>query len=449
MGAGPLLCGLDIGASRIKALLVDEDGQPSGFAATPTPFSPARGGIETTVDDLLAAVAGALAGLGPRRRRVAAVGIAGLAESGAPLDRHGTPLAPVIAWHDPRGGQTVARLQRRFGDALAHRIGQRARTVSSAAKLGWLVDHGVGGVDRWLGVPELCAAALAGTGVTEHSLAARTGWYDVGERRYLPEVAEAVGVPASAFPPVVPAGTAAGTVGAGGATWSGLPEGVPVTVAGHDHLVGVAGAGVGWHGDLVNSVGTAETVVTGTSSLPDPARALDLGVAVTVAPGGAGWAVLAGAARAGLVLAGAARLLGQDPAELDARAESGLWAGGGPDDTGRRLVAALQAGERPALTGPPGQVWGQLLGALAERTAEAVGRVVELLGPSDRLVAVGGGSRSRPWLRAKAARVGMEVWRSPVGEAVARGAAVAAGVAAGWWPDLEGAPPVDLEAVRI
>jgi xylulokinase len=52
----------------------------------------------------------------------------------------------------------------------------------------------------------------------------------------------------------------------------------------------------------------------------------------------------------------------------------------------------------------------------------------------------GGGSRSVPWLRAKAAEAGVPVVRSSVAEAVARGAAVFAGVAAGWWPSAAHAP---------
>ncbi len=109
-----------------------------------------------------------------------------MAESGAPL-RAGRPVGPVIAWHDGRGEETVASLERRFGPALARWTGRRIRTVSSLAKLGWLLDHGLPEPDRWLGVPELALFLLTGAEATEHSLAARTGAYHVTERRFLPE----------------------------------------------------------------------------------------------------------------------------------------------------------------------------------------------------------------------------------------------------------------------
>ena len=92
------------------------------------------------VADLGRALAEAIAALGPARERVCAVGVAGMAESGAPL-RRGEPIGPVIAWHDGRGEETVASLERRFGPDLARWTGRRVRTVSSVAKLGWLLDQ--------------------------------------------------------------------------------------------------------------------------------------------------------------------------------------------------------------------------------------------------------------------------------------------------------------------
>ncbi|HMC81470.1 MAG TPA: FGGY family carbohydrate kinase, partial [Acidimicrobiia bacterium] len=316
-----LLLGLDLGTSTCKALLLDASGTEVAVAAAPTPFASSESLIEMRVEDLRGTAAGLVSALGAERRRVAAVGIAGMAECGAPLDRSGGVLAPVISWHDPRGEDVVRRLTEAFGDSLGLRTGQRPRAVSSVAKLGWLVANGCGPVERWLGVPELCLWDLTGTQATEHSLASRTGCYDVLEGVYLPDVAEAAGFSAEVFAEVRRAGDPMGRVPAGAASRWGLPEGVPVTLAGHDHLSGAVGAGAG-PGDLVNSVGTAETVLGYAGRPPDLGRALELRTPVSVAPGGRGWVVLAGAARAGVVLAAAAPLLGRSIPELDAMAEA-------------------------------------------------------------------------------------------------------------------------------
>lgn len=437
----PLLLGVDVGTSRVKALLVDGDGTACGAAAVDTPFTAGPAGTEMTVDALLSALRRVLDGLGDARGRVAAVGVAGLAESGAPLDAGGRPLAPVIAWHDPRGADVVARLEARFGATLATSIGQPVRTVSSVAKLGWLVDHGLAGVHAWLGVPELCLFALTGTHATDYSLAARTGCYDVGRRRWLPEVAKAAGFSVAVFPTVEPAGRALAQVSAA-AGWAGLPPGIPVTLAGHDHLAALAGSGAA-RSDLGNSVGTAETVVGRADRLPDTASALALRVAVTLAPTGESWAVFAGAARAGRILDAAARSLGRSPAELDDLAEDA-----GAVDVSA-MAEALAAGRDPGRApGAPGETWNGLLTMLVARTDEAVERALDLVGPARRLVVFGGGSRSRPWLRAKARACRLPVWCSTAGEAAARGAALYAGIAADWWPSTDEAPSAALVEVE-
>ncbi|HEX2063215.1 MAG TPA: FGGY family carbohydrate kinase [Acidimicrobiales bacterium] len=441
MSEAPLLLGLDLGTTRTKAVLMDGSGVERGSAKVDTPFVTRAERVEMGVDDLRQAVAHVVARLGPDRDRVAGVGLAGMAESGAAFDVEGRPLGPVIAWHDPRGQEVVDLLQEHFGDDLAIRIGQRLRTVSSVAKVGWLLSHGAPDVRRWLGVPESVAWLLTGAHATEHSLAARTGCYDVTRNSYIPEVAEVVGFPPGVFAGVVTAGQPVGQVSAEGSAWSGLPEGVPVTLAGHDHLAGAVGAKAGT-GDLVNSVGTAETVVRRHGSVPDMEMALELGVAVSVFPGGRDRVALASAARAGVVLDRASTALDHSITELDGMVE-GRHAGDAAE-----LVKALQAGEEPALPdAPPGEVWASLLHALVQRTLSAVERLTELLGPAQRLLVFGGGSRSSPWMDAKAAAAQLPVWRVTADEVVARGAATFGGVAAGWWPSPEEAPDAPLEEV--
>lgn len=442
MTTGPFLLGLDVGTSRIKSMLLDDEGGVAATSVTDTPFAGAGGRVEMRAGDLEAALRRVLENLGEGLHAVASVGIAGIAESGVPVDDRAVPLAPIISWHDPRGEGVAELLRRRFGRDLDRRIGQRIRSVSSVAKLGWLVgEGGVRGVERWLGVPELCLHRLTGAAATECSLAARTGAYDVGEREYLPEVLAELGLARDVFPPVQAAGAVMGEVSAAGAAWSRLPTGTPVTLAGHDHLAGMQGAGAG-DDDLGNSVGTAETVVARHPVLPDVDRSLELGTAVSLAPGGRGWVVMAGAARAGLVLRAVAAALGGTPAELDDLAE-----GCGRVDASALVVAVQEGSALDLPDAAPGQVWNGVLDTLAERTAQSVGRLVHLLGPRRRLIVFGGGSDSRPWLRAKAARAPLAVWRSPAPEAVARGAALFAGVAAGWWASTEDAPALSPEPV--
>ena len=110
------------------------------------------------------------------------------------------------------------------------------------------------------------------------------------------------------------------------------------------------------------------------------------------------------------------------------------------------FLAGLQGAAAPvAPEGPAGGVWRGLLRDLSERTAETAGRVAKLV-PAERLLVIGGGAASRPWMREKADVVSLPIVRPRTAQAVARGAAVFAGQAAGWWPSPEEAPmPVAAE----
>ena len=206
-----------------------------------------------------------------------------------------------------------------------------------------------------------------------------------------------------------------GSVSEEGFARYGLPAGIPVTIAGHDHLAAAAGLGAR-PGDLFNSVGTAETLVRRVGTTPDIDQALKLDLAVTVWPGGEAWGVLASATRSGLVIDALAAHLGQDPACLDR-----LVMEGSAEPHLAPPEATLPFGQGidvPA--GPPGEMWMATLRALAQRTAAAAERVAALAGPHDRLVLFGGGSRSPAWRQAKVAAVGVPVVYCPVIEAVAR-----------------------------
>jgi xylulokinase len=417
------LLGLDIGTTRIKAVVIDGAGVEQAAASVATPFAASVHGVDMEVAELEQALARVVTALGPAREHLTAVGVAGMAESGAPL-RAGRPVAPIIAWHDGRGEETVASLEARFGSVLPRWTGRRVRTVSSLAKLGWLIDQGITAPDRWLGVPELALFLFTGAEATEHSLAARTGAYDVTRLRFLPDVTAHVLAASGSdsdklFPAVRAAGEAMGFVSAAAAARHGIPSGMPVTIAGHDHLAAAVGLGAGLD-DLFNSVGTAETVFRRTGSPPDVDRALALELAVTLWPGGTSWGILASAARSGVILGELAAALGHSPPELDRLAESESAAG---------------------------RQWSTAISDLVSRTVAAGAQVAELAGPHRRLVVFGGGSRSPLWLVAKAGAAGVPVLRSTVADAAARGAALAAGSAAGWWPAGSGPGP-SLETIR-
>ena len=116
---GGLLLGIDVGTTYCKAVVLDAEGEELAQARVRTPWTRVPTGAEIDPDALAAtalsaaaqAVASAPAGT------VAAVGVAGMGETGVLLDRSGRPVGPAIAWHDARGEREGAARRR---ERLAH-----------------------------------------------------------------------------------------------------------------------------------------------------------------------------------------------------------------------------------------------------------------------------------------------------------------------------------------
>ncbi|TDE38806.1 hypothetical protein E1295_33455, partial [Nonomuraea mesophila] len=95
-----LLCGIDVGTTHVKVGFFDDRGGCAASVRRPTP---------RTLPALVAAVLEALEECAARAGRAPeAIGIAGMAETGVPLDASGHPLTPLLWWNDRRGTREAA-----------------------------------------------------------------------------------------------------------------------------------------------------------------------------------------------------------------------------------------------------------------------------------------------------------------------------------------------------
>ncbi len=283
-----VLVGVDIGTTRVKAVATGHDLQVLGEHAVVTPWH--HQGALADVDPTALAAATAEAAAGAARaagRRASAVGVTGMSETGVLLDRRGAPLAPALAWHDPRGDTDMVRAV--LGDEAYRRTaGRPIDAVSSLPKLLWLRRHvpEARRAVRFLSVPEWAVHSLGGEQVSELSLVSRTGLFDVAGRRPWLEALALVEAGASLLGELVTAGQPVGWVGDDG------PDelrGAVLTVAGHDHQTAAFALGAAVDGALVDSMGTAEALLRTVRAPLDPAsidRMAQLGVTT-------GWGVVA------------------------------------------------------------------------------------------------------------------------------------------------------------
>jgi sugar (pentulose or hexulose) kinase len=420
-----ILMGVDVGSTRVKAVVVDRAGRELASSAAETPWVVHGHAIEMDAGALLRTVqtviAGALDDLGDDQR-VIALGVTSVGESGVLLDRHGEPAAPVIAWYDQRGD--IDLVAKELPDLVA-RTGVRFDPVATIFKLPELLRFGRG--VRWLNLAEWVIHALGGDQVAEMSLAGRTGLCDLHTGTWWPAALDFLGVDDTLLP-----GTPRfGTDGAGRASFAPI-AGASLAVAGHDHQVAAYVAGAIAPGCLFESLGTADALTLTIPATVDTATVLaaaDAGATVGRTVVADLLMVMAGL-RTGQILERIGRLVGvvdrNERLALSARAAHRK-----PDPT---LEVSLADGLL-AISGigddtDAEALWLAAVAAADDRTMDLADRYAELFGPATDVV-VGGGWLNDPTIGAAVAHRFPNARRSRFGEPGAVGAACIAGISAG------------------
>ncbi|WP_369199399.1 FGGY family carbohydrate kinase [Streptomyces sp. PU-14G] len=461
------LAGVDIGSTHCKALLCDASGTVLARAQRRTPRGGA-GGHHHPAQDLLAAGLGALRDcLRSADREPDAIGVTGMAEAGAPLDRDGVPLGPVLAWSDPAPAPYAERLARRWGRAALHaRTGVLPQAKVPLAK--WCaLSAGMPDLPvrmrHWAGAADLVAHALTGRLGTDATFAQRTMAWDPEAGAWLPDLLAEARLGPHHMPPVHAPGAPVGHVTAEAAAATGLRAGVPVVVAGHDHPVGAWACGVRGAGQVADSMGTAEAVLTVAAHPPDVAAAGAEGMSWGRHVDGRGWIVLAGMQGSGALVewfcdrflsaalnphethgsdryAAFARLVSEsgpatgeaDPGPEELMVEPYLYGRSSPrpDPDATLTVHGLR----------PHHGAGHLARALLEGAAHHARWMTDtqatLTGvPPRRVTLLGGATRLRSWTALKAAVSPWDVAVCAEPEAAALGAAAWAGAALGGDPE--------------
>jgi sugar (pentulose or hexulose) kinase len=281
-------------------------------------------------------------------------------------------------------------------------------------------------------VAEWIVRGFGGEPAAELSLASRTGFYDLHTKHAWDDALAWADAPAGLAPEPVPAGTPMGRT----------EDGAVLTVGGHDHLAAAVGAGAAGEGDVLDSCGTAEAFVRATKPLSPE------GAGHAVASGfTAAWhavpdrQALLGAVWTGTALQRVLALVGVDADERDEieaaaaalerehdrAAEHGIVLHGVTHDPSEPLT--LYGIGRDA---SPAAAYHAAFDACGAAGADVLARMAAVAGPARRLVVTGGWATGEAAQAVKARHLGpFEL--SPGISQGARGAALAAGRAAGLW----------------
>jgi sugar (pentulose or hexulose) kinase len=454
-GRTQLLVGIDMGTTRVKAVAIDQHGQMYGESERPTPWQHDGGRAEVDPTALAtlaftvaaeAASGAAPSGSGPGSAAhgtgdpwVRGIGVTGMAETGVLVDAHDRPLAPAIAWHDPRGD--VETIEREIGaETFQATTGLPLTALPSLSKLLWLRRHHseAKAAVRFYSVGEWVVRRFGGDAVAELSLASRTGLLDLASCRPWDAAFDLLDSRSLLSEPVV-AGTPVGT--AHGDDVPAALHGALLTVAGHDHQTAAYGVGAVTNGALFNSLGTAEALVRTVHPPLSPQQVGHLvGQGMSV-----GWGVVAehmcilAGLPTGLTLSRLAAMLGATTVEGRARlgeqavalGTQALAAPAGQPPL--RLVAPRYehfgiAGITDGVT--PAHLWRAAVDGLVAEADRALHRIDAVAGPYRRVVIAGGWLHNPAVLAAKRAQY-PALRTTDIGEPGAYGAARMAASAVG------------------
>jgi xylulokinase len=245
-----------------------------------------------------------------------------------------------------------------------------------------------------------------------------------------------------------------GTVTPTAAAATGLVAGTPVVTGGHDHLVGALAAGAARPGVLLDSAGTAEGILLTVKGYAPTAALFQAGFSTYRHVVPEHFVVVAGQHGAGgLITWLIDRLYGGDGGtrpymQALADAEAVPVGAGGlfclPHLRGSR-VPERDLRSRAAFVGlVDGHGRGHLLRAALESLGYWLKESIDVLRGTigvdvQRLVVIGGATRSPLWMQIKADCTGLPLAIPQLPEAVALGAALLAGVGAGIYADAPAA----------
>ena len=260
------LLGLDIGTTTIKTILYDPlSGQIVNKASQQTPVEhPSPELSQHDPLQLWQAICECLKTV-RQNQPISALAISSFAESGLPLDKKGNPLFPLIAWYDQRTIPQAEWWKTQLTIEELYSIsGQRLSPSFGANKYLWIKEHHpevIAKMQHWISASDYIFWNLTGEFVTDYSQASRTMLFDQRELDWSPKMLGLVGLNKNQLPQIQCSGTLAGKITHQAAVLTGLPEGLPCVLGGHDHLCAALAAGAVQPGVVIDSMGTSESTL--------------------------------------------------------------------------------------------------------------------------------------------------------------------------------------------
>ena len=449
---------LDSGTTSNRCILFDHSGRICSVAQKEfTQIFPQPGWVEHDADEIFATqlevARQALANIGANASDIAAIGITNQRETTIVWNKlTGRPVYNAIVWQCRRTADFCDRLRADgMVDAVREKTGLVIDPYFSATKIHWILEHVPGAreaadrgellfgtVETWL-IWKLTGGRVH---VTDYSNASRTMLFNINTLSWDEDILSKLNIPASMLPKAVPS---SGVVGRTDAAFFGAP--IPIAGAAGDQQAALFGQTCFVPGDAKCTYGTGAFLLMNTGEKPIFSQN---GLVTTIAWGLDG--KVSYALEGSIFVAGAAiQWLRDELRFIESASDSEYMARKVPDTNGCYVV--------PAFTGLGAPYWdararGTILGltrgvnkyhiirATLDSIAYQVNDVLSAMeaDASIRLSAlkVDGGASANNYLTQTQADISAApVLRPRCVETTAMGAAYLAGLAVGYWKNLQ------------
>ena len=417
--------GVDIGTFESKGVLVDFAGRIVAQAARAHEMIVPRAGWaehrpeEDWWGDFVVITRALLVGIDPAL--VKAVACSAIGPCMLPLDAAGAPLRNGVLYGvDTRASAEIDHLNAALGEAaILARCGNALTSQSVGPKILWLKNAHP---DLWARTSKVVTATtfltqrLTGRCVIDHYTAANfSPLYDIEKQDWCPEFGDICG--REMLPDLLWSSEIAGQVTAGAAAETGLAVGTPVTCGTIDAASEAVSVGVAGPGDMMMMYGSTIFIIEVTDRQLDDAR---LWHAPWLYPG-------QHAAMAGLATSGTLTHWFRDHFARELPRETAFAvlteeAMASPHGARGLLCLPYFSGERTPIHNPQakgaffglnlthgrGDLYRAVLEGIASATRHITDTYAEAGAAPRRVLAVGGGTKNRPWLQATSDLTGLD-----------------------------------------
>jgi glycerol kinase len=452
---------IDQGTTSTRCILFDQDGRLAAVAQREhRQYFPRPGWVEQDAVEIWRnvdrIVPRALRDAGVSTEQIVALGIANQRETAVVWDRHtGAPVGRAIVWEDIRTEDLVRELEKEPGaDKVRDRCGLPLATYFTAPRLRWLLDTNpglrdraergdvlFGTMDSWL-IWNLTGGVDGGSHVTDVTNASRTMLMNLATLSWDDELLAFFGVPRAMLPEIRP------STEIGGVSRRVVP-GIRIAAALGDQHAALFGQTCFARGETKCTYGTGSFLLMNTGhELVRSSHGLLTTIGYQIGGDPVNYALEGSIAVTGSLVQWFRDNLGMigSAPEIETLART-------VDDNGGCYIVPAFSGlfaphwrseARGIIVGLTSYITkGHLARAVLEATGWQTREVVDAMnadsGMGTTALKVDGGMTADHLLMQFIADVlDVPVMRPMVAETVSLGAAYAAGLAVGYWPDLEG-----------